>query len=76
MFRNSKMDTVEFLMARRQWRNGCLRCNIVPKDRIEMWGKVRLAQVESNHLGKSEHLLREAIQLTALSGGGRRPSSA
>ena len=59
------MDIVEFLMARRKWRNMCLRCNIVPKEKIEIYKKTRLALVESNALGKSEHLLREAIQLTA-----------
>ena len=59
------MEIVEFLMARRNWRNMCLRANIVPKDRIEMWKKTKLALVESNALGKSERLLREAIQLTA-----------
>jgi len=59
------MEIVEFLMARRKWRNMCLRANIVTKDRIEMYKKTRLALVESNALGKSERLLREAIQLTA-----------
>jgi len=59
------MEIVEFLMARRNWRNMCLRANIVPKEKIEMWKKTRLALVESNALGKSERLLREAIQLTA-----------
>ena len=59
------MDIVEFLMARRKWRNMCLRANIVPKEKIEIYKKTRLALVESNALGKSEHLLREAIQLTA-----------
>ena len=54
------MDIVEFLMARRKWRNMCLRCNIVPKEKIEIYKKTRLAIVESNALGKSEHL-----QLTA-----------
>jgi len=59
------MEIVEFLMARRNWRNMCLRANIVPKEKIEMWKKTRLALVESNALGKSERLLREAIQLIA-----------
>ena len=59
------MEIVEFLMARRNWRNMCLRANIVPKEKIEMWKKTKLALVESNALGKSERLLREAIQLTA-----------
>ena len=59
------MDIVEFLMARRKWRNMCLRANIVTKDRIEMYKKTRLALAESNALGKSERLLREAIQLVA-----------
>ena len=59
------MEIVEFLMARRNWRNMCLRANIVPKEKIEMWKKTKLALVESNALGKSERLLREAIQLIA-----------
>ena len=59
------MDIVEFLMARRKWRNMCLRANIVPKEKVEMWKKTKLALVESNALGKSERLLKEAIQLTA-----------
>ena len=59
------MDIVEFLMVRRTWRNLCLRTNIVPKDKIEIYKKTRLAMVESNALGKTEHLLREAIQLIA-----------
>ena len=59
------MDIVEFLMVRRKWRNLCLRCNIVPNDKIEIYKKTRLAMVESNALGKTEHLLREAIQLIA-----------
>ena len=59
------MDIVEFLMARRKWRNCCLRTNIVPQEKIEMWKKTKLALVESNALGKSERLLREAIQLIA-----------
>jgi len=59
------MDIVEFLMARRKWRNLCLRTNIVSPDKIEIYKKTKLAHVESNALGKSEHLLREAIQLTA-----------
>ena len=59
------MEIVEFLMARRKWRNLCLRTNIVSPDKIEIYKKTKLAHVESNALGKSEHLLREAIQLTA-----------
>ena len=59
------MEIVEFLMARRNWRNMCLRTNIVPQEKIEMWKKTKLALVESNALNKSERLLREAIQLTA-----------
>ena len=59
------MEIVEFLMARRNWRNMRLRANIVPKEKIEMYKKTKLALVESNALGKSERLLREAIQLTA-----------
>jgi hypothetical protein len=59
------MDIVEFIMVRRKWRNTCLRTNIVSSDKIEMWKKTRLARVESNALGKSERLLKEAIQLTA-----------
>ena len=59
------MEIVEFLMARRKWRNTCLRTNIVSPDQIEMWKNTKLAMVESNALGKSERLLREAIQLTA-----------
>ena len=59
------MDIIEFLMVRRSWRNMCLRCNIVPPEQIEVYKKTRLALVESNALGKSEKLLKEAIQLTA-----------
>ena len=59
------MDIVEFLMVRRRWRNLCLRANICTPDKIEMYKKTKLAHVESNALGKSESLLREAIQLTA-----------
>ena len=60
------MEIVEFLMARRNWRNMCLRANIVPKEKIEMWKKTKLALVEGNTLNKSERLLREAIQLLSL----------
>jgi hypothetical protein len=35
------MEIVEFLMARRNWRNMCLRANIVPKEKIEMWKKTK-----------------------------------
>ena len=59
------MDIVEFLMARRKWRNCCLRANIVTPEKIEIFKKTKLAHVESNALGKSETLLKEAIQLVA-----------
>ena len=52
-------------MVRRKWRNLCLRANICTPDKIVMYKKTKLAHVESNALGKSETLLREAIQLTA-----------
>ena len=31
------MDIIEFLMVRRKWRNMCLRANIVPKEKIEIY---------------------------------------
>jgi hypothetical protein len=49
------MDLVEELMATRRWRNVCLRSNIVPQEKIEMWKKVKLALVESNSPNKSLH---------------------
>jgi hypothetical protein len=42
------MDRVEHLMANRKWRNMCLRTNIVTPDKIQQWGKVKLALTESN----------------------------
>ena len=56
------MNIVEFLMARRPWEKKCLRSNIVLKEDIVMWGKVKLASVESNALRGHEHLLRDAIK--------------
>ena len=56
------MDIVEFLMTRRPWEKKCLRANIVPKEDVITWGKVKLAYVESNALRGHEHLLRDAIR--------------
>ena len=39
------MDIVEFLMARRRWRNCCLRANIVTPEKIEFFKKTKLAHV-------------------------------
>lgn len=61
------MELVENLMATRRWRNTCLRANIVPEDKIQQWGKVKLALCESNSPMKSLHdkALVEAIKAIA-----------
>ena len=62
------MELVENLMAARKWRNMCLRANIVPKDKIQLWGKVKLALCESNAPIKGnshDRKLVEAIEAIA-----------
>lgn len=55
------MDIVEFLLTHRTWRTYCLRVNICTPDQIEHYKRIKIAHVESNALGKSERLLRRAI---------------
>lgn len=59
------MDIVEFLMAHRRWTNRCLRTNIAAPDQIQQAGKLKLALMQSEVVGKREHLLIEAIKAIA-----------
>ena len=62
------MELVENLMATRKWRNMCLRANIVPQEKIQLWGKVKLALCESNAPRKDnlhDRKLLDAIEAIA-----------
>lgn len=59
------MERVESLMATRKWRNMCLRTNIVPKDKIQQWGKVKLALCESNEPKKKNLHDRKLVKAIA-----------
>ena len=59
------MERVESLMATRKWRNMCLRTNIVSKDKIQQWGKVKLALCESNEPKKKNLHDRKLVKAIA-----------
>ena len=56
------MKIVEFILTHRTWKSHCLRVNICTPDQVEQYKKIKIAHIESNALGKSEHILRHAIK--------------
>ena len=48
------MDQLEELMAKRKWKNNCLRVNVAQPEDVVTHGKVKVANIYSNVLNKRE----------------------
>jgi hypothetical protein len=61
------MDVVEFLLANRRWDPTCLRANIAPADKIELFKKTKRVHVESNvaRNDATDRLLVKALRAIA-----------